>query len=186
MPNWCETTYKAVGTKEQVKQFYDLAMSSWNKTKEQNQGWLGHFVTELGGEWEKVPCRGWMQDAPQLDERNDEDYAECTIYCETAWGELTEWRHFVEQHIDGLIIGYLAIEPGCGVYLSNMDEYIGKVYVDSSEYETDFYTEVGAIEHLQEWYQKDYETIEDWVDFAREYSAYSDNFLYINFIEEGD
>jgi len=186
MPNWCDTTYKAVGTKEQVKRFYDLAMSSWNKTKDQNQGWLGHFITELGGEWKDVPCRGWILDKPQLDEHNDEDYAECTIYCQTAWGELTEWRCFVEQHIDGLLIEYLAIEPGCGVYLSNMDEYIDKVYVDSSEHGTEFYTEEDAIKHLQEWYQKSYETIREWVDFAREYTGYSDEFLCINFIENGD
>lgn len=184
MPNWCDTTYKAVGTKEQVKKFYELATKSWNN--KDNNGWLGHFVTELGGDWKETPCRGWMQDAPSFNDDFLDDYAECTIYCNTAWGELSEWRHFIEQKIDGLFIEYLAIEPGCGLYLSNMDEYIDKVYIDSSEYEIDFYTEVGAIEHLQEWYQKDYETIEEWIGFADQYTNETDEWLSINFIEEGE
>ena len=183
MPNWCDTNYKAVGPKESVKKFYDLAMSSWNKSKEQNQGWLGHFITELGGDWEKVPCRGWMQDAPSL--RDDfDDYAECTIYCETAWGELTEWRHFVEQHIDGLFIEYVAIEPGCGVYLSNMDDYIDRLYIDSEEHDTDFYTEQQAIDAINQWYNQQFTTIEECIEFAN--NCDPEHFLNVNFIEEGD
>lgn len=36
MPNWCDTTYKAVGPKESVKKFYDLAMRSWTECSEQH------------------------------------------------------------------------------------------------------------------------------------------------------
>ena len=127
MPNWCDTTYKAVGTKEQVKKFYDLATKAWEGRSEKHpnarEGWLGTFVDILGGP-EEAYARGWMLDEPYM--RDDfEDYAECTIYCETAWSEPEQWRHFIEEKIDGLKIFYVAIEPGCGVYMSNDDEYEG-------------------------------------------------------------
>ena len=180
MPNWCDTTYKAVGTKEQVKRFYDLAMSSWNKSKGNNSGWIGHFVTELGGKWEEVSCRGWMQDEPEL----SADGEMCTIVCNTAWGEPYEWRTFIEEHIDGLFLYYVAIEPGCCVYCSNDDDYTGKYYVDNWEDGSYELTEYETIEYVNKHFDKSFTTIGECIDFADAHTDKDgDRVLWINAFE---
>ena len=189
MPNWCDTTYKAVGPKESVKKFYDLAMRSWKEGSEKHpqadKGWLGSFVDFLNGP-ESAYARGWMQDEPYL--RDDfEDYAECTIYCETAWGEPNQWREFIESQIEDLHILYVAIEPGCGVYCSNDDEYEGKYYVDAGPEQPDypFMTEDEVCEFVEKHYQTNVNSIEDCQAYAIGVndSDDADAFLYINPME---
>lgn len=182
MPNWCDTTYRAVGTKEQVKKFYDLAMSSWKKSQDDNQGWLGHLVTELGGDWQKVSCRGWMQDEPMLAVSGEE----CTIVANTAWGEPHEWRKFIEEKIYGLTLFYLAIEPGCCLYLSNMDDYVDKYYVDNLNDGSEILDEDATIDYVNEHFGKKFETIDECIDFAGEYEEDGDSVLWINQIENGE
>lgn len=180
MPNWCDITYKAVGTKEQVKKFYDLALSSWNKSKDDNSGWLGHFVTELGGDWKNISCRGWMQIEPELSNNGEE----CTIICNTAWGEPYEWRRFIEEKIDGIFLYYLAIEPGCGVYCTNNDEYADKYYVDNVEDGSDILSEEGTIEYVNNFFGQHFTTIDECINFAGEYGDDNgDQVLWINAIE---
>jgi len=184
MPNWCDTTYKAVGTKEQVKKFYDLAMSSWNKT-DNNQGWLGHFVTELGGNWEQVYCRGWMRDQPYL----NNDGTECTIFCYTAWGEPNQWREFIQSQIDGLFLYYVAIEPGCGVYCSNDDYYADKYYVDYAIEQPDspYMTEDELLEFMSNELGVDLDSADECIEYAKRYTENNDNeWLFINEMEITD
>ena len=187
MPNWCDTTYRAVGTKEQVKRFYDLAMSSWNKSKDDNKGWMGHMVTELGGDWQQVHCRGWIRDEPYLRDDFEDDYAECTLYADTALCEPPEWREFIQSKIDGLFIFYVAIEPGCIVYCSNDDEYEGKYYVDAGPEQPDypFMTEDEVCEFVEKHYQTNVNSIEDCQAFAAGLNENGDDdeFLYINAME---
>ena len=184
MPNWCDTTYKAVGTKKQVKEFYDLAMKAWNN--EDNKGWLGHFVTGLGGDWEKVPCRGWMRDEPNMCGNG----TWCEVYADTAWCEPPEWRHFIESKIKGLKIYYVAIEPGCDVYLSNDDEYADKYYVDAGPEQPDdmFMTEVGVCDFVEKHYQANVNSIEDCYAAAEGINDNDDDdeWLYIHNIEVCD
>lgn len=169
MPNWCDTTYRAVGTKEQVKKFFNLATISWGKSKDDNRGWLGHFVTELDGDWEKIYCRGWMLDKPYLSEREDEDYAECTIYTDCAWHEMDEWRHFIEKKIDGLFLYYLAIEPGMALYYSNDNQYQDKYYVDVWEDGSQILSKADTINYINSYFKQKFNTIEECINFADEY-----------------
>lgn len=189
MPNWCDTTYKAVGTKEQVKRFYDLAMRSWKDTGTKKHpkdgGWLGSFVEYLGGDINNVYARGWIQDEPELYESNDEDYARCTIYCNTAWGELSEWRAFIEREIDGLFIIYTAVEPGCGVFLTNDDAVADKYNVDSPSYDGGLSTEDDVIDFVNRHYDQSFKTIEECINFQKEVED-TDDFLYINEMELTD
>lgn len=183
MPNWCDTTYKAVGTKEQVKKFHELAKKSWDN--DDNKGWLGHLVTELGGDWEKVHCRGWIRDEPYLrDDFGEEDYAECTLYTDCAWGEMDEWRHFIEKEIDGLVLYYLAIEPGMCEYYTNDDQYADKYYVDNVNDGTDILSEEGTIDYVNNFFGQHFKTIEECINFAGEYGDDNgDQVLWINAIE---
>lgn len=189
MPNWCDTTYKAVGTKEQVKKFYDLAMKAWKGNSEQHpnadKGWLGTFVDILDGP-EEAYCRGWMQYQPYL----NKDETECEIYCNTAWGEPNPWREFIESKIDGLKLLYVTIEPGCDVYISNDDEYADKFYVDAAPEQPDnpFMTEDEVCEFVEKHYQANVNSIEDCYAAAEGINGNEDDdeFLYIHKMEVYD
>lgn len=134
MPNWCDTTYKCVGEKEDIQ--------SLHKTLEQLQAmkkpfikngfgnmWLGCVVNILGGKWEDVRCRGEI-----IDFSMDGDIL--VISQSTAWCEQEEFRYFLERHYSGMKIYYQEEEPGCEVYYTNDEtgEYFPDRYVlDSSE-----------------------------------------------------
>ena len=183
MPNWCDTTYRAVGTKESVKKFYNLAKRAWEERSEQHpqadSGWLGTFVDFLNGP-ESAYARGWMQDEPYL----NNDGTECTIYCETAWCEPNQWREFIESEFEDLHLLYVAIEPGCGVYCTNDDEYEDKYYVDAGPEQPDypFMTEDEVCAFVEKHYQTNVNSVEDCQAYAvgLNDSDAADDFLYIN------
>jgi hypothetical protein len=184
MPNWCDTTYKAVGSKEAVKKFYDLAISSWNKSQDDNKGWLGYFVTELGGDWQKVRCRGWMRDEPNIDTNGEW----CELFAETAWCEPPEWRHFLESKISDLKILYLAIETGLDVFATNDIAYDGKYYVDAYPNFPDnpIMTEEEVCAYIKKNYQVEVNNIEECNAVANglnDKNEDGDEFIYINAIK---
>ena len=192
MPNWCDTTYRAVGTKEQVKQFYDLATRAWKENSEKHptasKGWLGSFVDFLDGP-DDVYARGWMLDEPYLRDDFEDDYAECTIYCDTAWNEPEQWRHFMEFKIDGLKIYYVAIEPGCEIYATNDDAYEGKYYVDHTPEQPDspFMTEDELCAYIEKYYQTNVNDAADCMAFAIGFNEDNDDEgLYIHAMEVYD
>ena len=64
MPNWAFSQYHAVGDKEQLKQLYDT-MHELESMKDPGlcdngfgSSWLGNLVVKLGGNYEKIYCRG--------------------------------------------------------------------------------------------------------------------------------
>lgn len=185
MPNWCNTTYRVVGEKEEVKKFYDLAMKTWNGVKNDkhpnSDRWLGTFVDLLDGP-EDAYARGWITCPPEL----SDDGCECTIYCDTAWSEPHQWREFIQSKLD-VFIYYIAIEPGCGIYLSNDDEYIDKYYVDATPEQLDcpYMTEDELCEFLTEHYQAQVTNADECIEFANSITASEgwDEDLFINLIE---
>lgn len=66
MPNWCSTDYYAVGSKKEVLDLNKKMERLENRKKSLVKNgfgntWLGNLVESLGGDWEKVYCRGeWM------------------------------------------------------------------------------------------------------------------------------
>ena len=63
MPNWCWTSYVAVGDKKDIRDLYKKMKSLENSEKsliENGFGntWLGNLVTILGGDYHKISCRG--------------------------------------------------------------------------------------------------------------------------------
>ena len=112
MPNWCSTRYRLTG--EGAVKLNNLIEENKRSEKE-NWDWLGHIVRQLGGDEGKLYCRGWISDYELKDD-------ELTIYCETAWGELNEWREFVNEKLDTHIY-YIAEEPGNEVYVTNEPDF---------------------------------------------------------------
>ena len=113
MPNWCTTTYKLVGKKEEVDDLYSKIqqLQNINEPLEPNgfgNLWLGCLIKILGSDWKKVYCRGHIIDF---------DYGSITT--ETAWGEMAEVRQFIQQIYPSLEIFYYEEEPGIGIYQTN-------------------------------------------------------------------
>ena len=65
MPNWAYTQYHAVGDKEQLQQLHSIMdeLESMKAPGLHENGfgpsWLGNLIIKLGGDWEKIYCRGY-------------------------------------------------------------------------------------------------------------------------------
>lgn len=95
MPNWSDTTYRATGDPKGISRLYKtLQKMNRRKNPKINNGfgnmWLGELVNELGGNWEKIRCRG---EITYFDKNSDETLS---IYMSCAWCEQEETRHFLE------------------------------------------------------------------------------------------
>ena len=117
MPNWCSTTYRIYGDKEQRDALFS-AIDDLTKPEEPRvpngfgKLWLGCLIDSLGGDWHSVHCRGDIDNYYQ-----EED---CLVVCtETAWAEMHEVRHFLEEKFPGLTIYYISEEPGMAEYYTN-------------------------------------------------------------------
>ena len=117
MPNWAYTSYRIVGKKEEVQDLYSKIQQLQNmeeplETNGFGNLWLGCLLTILGGDWEKVYCRGKIIDF-SLDD------GVLSINTETAWSEMQEVRQFIQQNYPSLEIFYYEEEPGWGIYQTN-------------------------------------------------------------------
>ena len=152
MPNWASTSYVFKGADDkQAKDLYEK-IDSLAKMEEPlvengfGKLWMGCLVNLLGGDWNKVYCRGEIIDYNLTD-------GHVCISCETAWDEMPEFRHFLEQQYPGSKIYYQVEESGNCVYATNdadgeffKDQYCLDSY-DSLEY---FETIEEAAEYIGE------------------------------------
>lgn len=119
MPNWASTLYVAVGDKQQLHELHSI-MTELESMKEPlhpngfGTTWLGNLVIKLGGDWNKVYCRGSWDDLTFNGE-------EITFHVESAWGELSEVRELIEEHFPGIKLYYQTEEPGMCIYITNDD-----------------------------------------------------------------
>ncbi len=117
MPNWAYTSYRIVGKVEEVNELYSKLQQLENMQEplvENGFGnlWLGCLVTILGGNWNDIYCRGKIVDFIM-----DDDVL--IIHTETAWGEMSEVRYFLEKVYPGLKIYYYEEECGSEIYQTN-------------------------------------------------------------------
>ena len=118
MPNWASTSYVFKGADEKQAQDLYNKIDSLSKMTEPlvpngfGKLWMGCLVNLLGGDWDKVYCRGEIIDYNLTDDH-------VSIECETAWGEMPEFRHFLEQQYPGSKIFYCVEECGNEVYATN-------------------------------------------------------------------
>lgn len=81
--------------------------------------WLGNLVTLLGRSWEEVYCRGeWSELTVDID--NDE----LRFYTMTAWSELQQLRHFLQEKYPSLTFYFRSEEPGMCIFQTNDKEGI--------------------------------------------------------------
>lgn len=148
MPNWAYTQYHAVGDKEQLKKLYsvmdELECMKAPGLYENGFGstWLGNLVIKLGGDWNKVYCRGsW--DNLQL-----HDDGTVSFSVESAWDELNEVREFIEVKFPDIHIYYQTEEPGMGIYKTNDNTgqyFPEKYYLWVEDNETEYHNNLESL-----------------------------------------
>lgn len=188
MPNWASTAYvlKAKGQK-QAKDLYDK-IDSLAKMEEPlvengfGKLWMGCLVNLLGGDWNKVYCRGEI-----IDYNLNDDHV--NISCETAWGEMEEFRHFIEQQYPDSKIFYQVEESGNCVYATNdtdgvyfperfcLDSYDGLEYFETIKEAAKYIGEIigkdlkpdfGEIENAIDDYMEEHDNSdESWMSFHK-------------------
>lgn len=143
MPNWCSTDYYVVGSKKEVLDLNKKMERLENRKKSLVKNsfgntWLGNLVKSLGGDWEKVYCRGEWR-CREYDEKNNT----LIFTTETAWREMVEWRKFIESYYTTIKLLYVTEEPGMEIYQTNdkdgiffKDRYILDYGVDIEYFET--------------------------------------------------
>ena len=117
MPNWAYTSYLVKGSSEEVAALHKIIQDL--EAREESylpngfgKLWLGNLVSILGGDWEKIYCRGHI-----LDYSLQEDILRMNV--ESAWGEMDETRHFLQNKFPSLEIFYQTEEPGLCIFLTN-------------------------------------------------------------------
>ena len=117
MPNWAYTNYVVKGSTEEVAALHKIIHDL--EAREESllpngfgKLWLGNLVSILGGDWEKIYCRGQILDYTFKDEL-------LRLNVESAWGEMDETRHFLQTVFPSLKIYYQTEEPGMCIYQTN-------------------------------------------------------------------
>lgn len=136
MSNTCFTTYKIVGKKASIAKLHKiiteldnrqlpLVNNEWYNPKL----WLGCLVIALGGNPEDILCRGTITNY----ELNGDIL---TVNTETAWTEMAETRHYIEDCFPDIKIYFLEEEEGCARFYKNDVEerfFKERYYLDSSD-----------------------------------------------------
>lgn len=163
MPNWCDTTYKIVGDKKDIKTIHNaLKYIDKRKTTILKNGfgrwWLGNLIHTLGGDWKNFRCRGEIigqeLESPEI----------LTIWQNTAWCEQEGVRQFLEAKFPSVKVYWKDEEPGCGNYTTNnaSGDYFPERYIldytDGLEY---FNSLEAAAEFVKDLTGKDVKTEED-------------------------
>ena len=154
MSNTCFTTYKVVSEnkKDVTKLFKTIKRLDGRKTPLVKNGWydpklwLGCLVKALGGDPQKVYCRGTITFYEMEDDI-------LTLNTETAWAEMAETRHFIESCFPGMKIYYIEEESGCERFYTNDSEGIyfkDRYYLDGFEESEYFETLEEAAKYVKE------------------------------------
>lgn len=144
MPNWNETTYRVTGDKEKCADLYKKIKSLENMKESLRPNgfgklWCGNLVHLLGGDEtdaENLYCRGHIIDFKLLED------GDLIINVESAWGELNQFRHFIEEKIKGIKIYHISEEPGMEIFITNDEEgkyFPERFYLDICDEENDVY-----------------------------------------------
>ena len=170
MSNTCFTTYKVVSeNKKDVTQLFKtikrldgrktpLVKNGWSDPKL----WLGCLVKALGGDPQKVYCRGTITFYEMEDDV-------LTLNTETAWAEMSETRHFIESCFPGMKIYYIEEESGCERFYTNDSEGIyfkDRYYLDGFDDSEYFETLEEAAKYVKEIIGHDVEADFDAIDKA--------------------
>ena len=124
MANWAYSVYKIKGSEEEVAALYKT-IQDLEQRKESllpngfGKLWLGNLVQALGGDWEKIYCRGQILDYSL-------ENGILKINTETAWGEMSDVRHLIETKYPSLQIFFQTEE--CGMCIFQTNDATGEIF----------------------------------------------------------
>lgn len=124
MANWAYSVYKIKGSEEEVAALYKT-IQDLEQRKESllpngfGKLWLGNLVQALGGDWEKIYCRGQILDYSL-------ENGILKINTETAWGEMSDVRHLIEIKYPSLQIFFQTEE--CGMCIFQTNDATGEIF----------------------------------------------------------
>ena len=152
MPNWCTTSYALTGGRKEVRSLYNkMKRLQERKTPLVPNGfgttWLGCLVKALGGDPEKVYCRGQWSGLRLTPEG--------VLFFDTehAWSRPAEVEMLLEKAYPSLRIYFLEEELGMDIFQTNdaTGEYFKEqVIIDEESDGMEYYTEEAALVHLTE------------------------------------
>lgn len=120
MPNWAYTIYIVRGDEEEVARLHQVIKDLDNRaesllTNGFGKLWMGNLVHVLGGDWEKVYCRGKILDYDMMAD------GVLRFDVESAWGELDEVRALILSRFPKMDIRFQSEEPGMDYFSTNDD-----------------------------------------------------------------
>lgn len=117
MANNCMTEVVVLGPQEQIDKLYGIMDTLEKSDRSSGHGcdrnWLGNIISALGGDPEKIYCRGLVV----YHDRRDNDSME--FCCDSAWREPYEFFDFLREKLPDIDIYFCAEEPGCEYYVTN-------------------------------------------------------------------
>lgn len=155
MPNWAYTTYKIKGSESEVAALYQTIQELSEREESLlpngfGKLWLGNLIHVLGGNWNEIYCRGQITDYSL-------ESGILIINTETAWGEMSDVRHFIEQKYPSLQIFFQTEECGMCIFQTNSSDVFPEKwlldYNDEKEniYIWEYFTDLPAvIEYLKD------------------------------------
>lgn len=148
MPNWAYTQYHATGDKEQLQKLHSIMaeLESMKSPGLHENGfgstWLGNLVIKLGGDWNKIYCRG------SWDNLLLHDDGTVSFSVESAWDEPDEVRYFIEAKFPDIRLYYQCEESGMGIYTTNDDSgqfFPDRYYLWIENGTTDYYSSLDEV-----------------------------------------
>ena len=154
MPNWVDVMYKVEGDKHELEHLrssieYLKNLSEQFLPNSWDGLWLGCLVKYLGGDPDKMYCRG------EITEYQIEDDV-LSIRMNCAWGEMNEVRHFLEKYYTSIKIYYFA-EGECDPYTNDKDgKYFPERYIldDEQDVWEEFKTLDDAVKYMESIYNR--------------------------------
>ena len=153
MPNWCFSNVEIIGTEDDIdrleKEFGEALSRDRIKT-DFGPSWMGNLLLHIGMSKDEVisgdtRCRGTVT-AFEGDMKH-----RIVLDTETAWVPMMQCiDKFVRHYTDDAAIFYCAEEPGCDVFWSNDEEYIGHVYIDyypDTDFPADLEKAIDAVQY---------------------------------------
>ncbi len=206
MPNWCYTTYRFRGNKDELDVLHDKIVewiSSSTMKTDFGDPWLGNIVIGAGFKDRidnpdqdlNIRCRGTLADISDLSCDNHGDYS-FDLWTETAWAPMAKMWDLVIEALELKTVGFTfsAEEGGCEIFWIYDPHNYGdfkdeEVYIDASgdnkvEDICGYYTKKTAIEILNEFFGTSFEKLEDFETLCEEYeSEHEDSFISIHEFE---
>ena len=183
MANWARTDYRIEGNRKDLQELNDLCRAFMNNERSvmreyAAEDWEGNIILALGEEIGDSYIRGFIQQCELSD-----DFL--SIEAEEAWG-VTDFRHLLEKHYDGMKVYFIVEEDGCEVYATNDKEgkYFGYRFVLSSvinggyEHE-EFKTKEEALRYAANLAGRNFVSIEEVVEWNEEHED-NDEYIDIN------